>query len=185
MAQKGACLWHPKVRINTSRRKQNQHHCTSMVHGRFHRKAQCFHGSGKPNGVLEEYCPVEYQLCNKAHLGRTTFGHPTANPLHRLVPAFSKTAQRMFLLCGLKKKPRGQPLYPYASVSVSIGFLLCIGLQCFRSSGSKVATFPYKCSMRSTLCQVPAPAGKSQLFSTSVAHKVHFGSSSWKVATFQ
>ena len=29
-------------------------------------------------------------------------------------------------------------------------------------------TFPYKCSMRSTLCQLPAPAGKSQLFSTSV-----------------
>ena len=86
---------------------------------------------------------------------------------------------------GLKKQPRGQPLYPYALVSVSIGFFLCIGLQCFGSSSSKVVTFPYKCSMRSTPCQLPAPAGKSQLFSTSVAHKVHFGSSSWKVATNQ
>ena len=62
---------------------------------------------------------------------------------------------------------------------------LCIGLQCFGSSISKVVTFPYKCSMRSTLCQLPAPAGKSQLSSTSVVRKVHFGSSSWKVATFQ
>ena len=69
--------------------------------------------------------------------------------------------------CGLKKQPRGQPLYPSALVSVSIGFFLCIGLQCFGSSSSKVVTFPYKCSMQSTLCQLPAPAGKSQLFSTS------------------
>ena len=30
-----------------------------------------------------------------------------------------------------------------------------------------------------------APAEKSQLFSTSVVHIVHFGSSSWQVATFQ
>ena len=67
----------------------------------------------------------------------------------------------------------------------SVSFFLCIGLQCFGSSDSKVATFPCKCSMRSTLCQLPAPDGKSQLFSTSVVHKVHFGSSSWKVATFQ
>ena len=85
----------------------------------------------------------------------------------------------------VEKQPRGQPLYPYALVSVSIGFFLCIGLQCFGSSSSNVVTFPYKCSMRSTLCQLPAPAGKSQLFSTSVVRKVHFGSSSWKVATFQ
>ena len=68
---------------------------------------------------------------------------------------------------GLKKQPRGQHLYPYAyRASVSIGFSLCIGLQCFGSSSSKVVTFPYKCRMRSTLCQLPAPAGKSQLFST-------------------
>ena len=86
---------------------------------------------------------------------------------------------------GLKKQTRGQPWYPYALVSASIGFFLCIGVQCFGSSSSKVVTFPYKCSMRSTLCQLPAPAGKSQLFSTSVVSKVHFGSSSWKVATCQ
>ena len=86
---------------------------------------------------------------------------------------------------GLKKQPRGQPLYPYALCIGQYRFFLCIGLQRFGSSSSKVVTFPYKCSMRSTLCQLPAPAGKSQLFSTSVVHKVHFGSSGWKVATFK
>ena len=83
-------------------------------------------------------------------------------------------------------------------------FFLCIGLQCFGSSSSKVVTFPYKCSMRSTLCQLPAPAGKSQLFSASVVstqstfwqlqlescsfsvvRAVDFGSSGSKIAAFQ
>ena len=103
---------------------------------------------------------------------------------------------------GLKKKPVDNPciLMPqYRSVSV---FFLCIGLQCFGSSGSKVATFPYKCSMRSTLCQLPAPAGNRnfqykcstqstfwqlQLESSnfSVVCAGHFGSSGSKVAAFQ
>ena len=55
------------------------------------------------------------------------------------------------------------PWTTLVSLCLSIGqyrlFSLCIGLQCFGSSGSKVATFPYKCSRRSTLCQLPAPAG--------------------------
>ena len=114
-----------------------------------------------------------------------------------------RSHQYMTCTHGLKKKTRGQPLYPYASVSVSIGFFfLCIGLQCFGSSGSKVATFPYKCSMRSTLCQLPAPAGNRnfqykcstqstfwqlQLESSnfSVVCAGHFRSSGSKVAAFQ
>ena len=102
----------------------------------------------------------------------------------------------------VEKKPVDNPciLMPqYRSVSV---FFLCIGLQCFGSSGSKVATFPYKCSMRSTLCQLPAPAGNRnfqykcstqstfwqlQLESSnfSVVCAGHFGSSGSKVAAFQ
>ena len=72
-----------------------------------------------------------------------------------------------------------------------------------RISGSKVATFRYKCSKGSTLWQLrlesrnfsvqvwhrkynlAAPARKLQLFSTSVVKEVHFGSSGSQVATFQ
>ena len=62
---------------------------------------------------------------------------------------------------GLKKQPRGQPLYPYALVSVSLGFFRSIGLQSFgsyeahsASSGLKVETFQYKCSIQSTFWQL-------------------------------
>ena len=98
------------------------------------------------------------------------------------------------------------PWTTLVSLCLSIGqyrfFSLCIGLQRFGSSGSKVATFPYKCSMRSTLCQLPAPAGNGnfqykcstqstfwqlQLESSnfSVVCAGHFGSSGSKVAAFQ
>ena len=87
------------------------------------------------------------------------------------------------------------------SVSTVSFFLLCIGLQCFGSPSSKVATFKHTCSVRHALWHVQlqsrnfsagvlrkvhlaAPAGKSQLFSTSVVYVVHFGSSGSKVATF-
>ena len=99
------------------------------------------------------------------------------------------------------------PWTTLVSLCLSIGqyrfFFLCIGLQCIGSSGSKVATFPYKCSMRSTLCQLPAPAGNRnfqykcstqstfwqlQLESSNFSVVVcagHFGSSGSKVAAFQ
>ena len=118
---------------------------------------------------------------------------------HLCLQSMSHVSFRAF---GLKKNPVDNPciLMPqYRSVSV---FSLCIGLQCFGSSGSKVATFPYKCSRRSTLCQLPAPAGNRnfqykcstqsafwqlQLESSnfSVVCAGHFGSSGSKVAACQ
>ena len=84
---------------------------------------------------------------------------------------------------GLKKN-RGQPLYPYASVSVSIGF--------FSSASvcSVLAALARKSRLfrTSVVCEVHSatqPQLEIATFSTSVVHKVHFGSSSWKVATFQ
>ena len=64
-------------------------------------------------------------------------------------------AQHEASLMWAEKKPRGQPLYPYASVSVSIGFF---------SSASV-------CSVLAAL------ARKSRLFRTSVVCKVHSASS--------
>ena len=85
----------------------------------------------------------------------------------------------------VEKKPRGQPLYPYASVSVSIGF--------FSSASvcSVLAALARKSRLfrTSVVGEVHSASSQPQLeiatFSTSVVHKVHFGSSSWKVATFQ
>ena len=68
---------------------------------------------------------------------------------------------------GLKKQPRGQPLYPYALVSVSIGFFLCIGLQCFGSSSSKVVTF-----RTSVVCEVHSASFQLQLGSRNFSVQV-------------
>ena len=52
-----------------------------------------------------------------------------------------------------------------------------------RRSCSEVTTFQYKSGIRYIF--LADPARKPQLFSTSVAHKVHFGSSSWNFRNFQ
>ena len=130
-------------------------------------------------------------------------GASVTDPDDAVVVVVSVWATLRCLAMWVEKKT---PWTTLVSLCLSIGqyrfFFLCIGLQCFGSSGSKVAAFPYKCSRRSTLCQLPAPAGNRnfqykcstqstfwqlQLESSnfSVVCAGHFGSSGSKVAAFQ